>query len=431
MTGEATGRRALAVGAAGGTLLLAAGVALLTPWHPLGTPAAVHPDLAADFTAAEVTRAATFRAALGPWPFVALALAVAVPWLLLLLLRPGDRRAGGAGEGPSVAPRRRWVVVLGAVLAVVVLQWLVALPFAVASERVLRRFGLSTQTWAGWLRDELVGLGLSAAITLLGVLAVWWVVRRAPRRWPWVLAGGAAVFTVLGSVLYPLVIEPAYNQFTALPESTLTRSITALAARDGIPHVRVVVSDASSRTTGENAHVSGLGSTRWVVLDDTTLARARQDPAAVLAVVAHEFGHVRHQDVLRGTVLGAVGAATGLLLLAWLLTSTRGSRWFVTSQPRRPDLVRGTVLLLAVATTAPWIAAPVTNLVSRHIEAAADVHALDVTRDVPAFERMQHDLAVSNLSRLDPTWWQTALFATHPDPAWRIAQARAWQELHR
>lgn len=424
-------RRALAVGAAVGAALVAAGVAVLTPWQPLGAPAAVRPDVAADFTAAEVHRAAAFRADLGPWPFVALALGVAVPWALLLLLRRRDRAGGRDGQEPSPVPRRRWPLVLGTVLAVVALQWLVTLPFAVHSELVLRRFGLSTQTWPGWLRDEVVGLGLGAGITALGVLAVWWVVRRAPRRWPWLLAGGAAVLTVLGSVLYPLVIEPAYNRFTALPESTLTRSITALATRDGIPHVRVVVSDASSRTTGENAHVSGLGSTRWVVLDDTTLARARQDPAAVLAVVAHEFGHVRHQDVLRGTALGAVGAATGVLALAWLLTSARGARWFVTGEPRRRDVVRGTVLLVAVATTAPWVAAPVTNLVSRHIEAAADVHALDVTRDVPAFERMQHDLAVSNLSRLDPTWWQTALFATHPDPAWRIGQARAWQALHR
>ena len=421
-------RRLLAVGAAVGAALLAAGAAVLTPWHPLGGPAAVRPDVRSSFTPAEVHRAAAFRADLGPWPFVSLAVTVALPWVVLLLLW---RRESRAGAGPSATPRRRWPIVLLTGAAVRLLQWLLTLPCAAHSELVLRRYGFSTQTWPAWVRDELVGLGISLTVTALGVLAVWWVARRAPRRWPWLLAAGAAVMTVLGSVLYPLVIEPAYNRFTALPDSTLTRSITAMAARDGIAHVRVVVSDASSRTTGENAHVSGLGSTRWVVLDDTTLARARQDPAAVLAVVAHEFGHVRHQDVLRGTALGAVGAATGVLLLAWLLTSPRGKRWFVTASPRRGQVVRGTVLLLAVATTGPWLAAPVTNLVSRQVEASADVHALDVTRDVPAFERMQHDLAVSNLSRLEPTWWQTVLFATHPDPAWRIGQARAWQQLHR
>lgn len=40
---------------------------------------------------------------------------------------------------------------------------------------------------------------------------------------------------------------------------------------------------------------------------------------------------------------------------------------------------------------------------------------------------MQQGLAVTNLSRLEPTWWQPA-FSTHPDPVWRIAQARTWQQ---
>ena len=74
----------------------------------------------------------------------------------------------------------------------------------------------------------------------------------------------------------------------------------------------------------------------------------------------------------------------------------------------------------------PYVAAPVTNLVSRRIEAAADLHALQRTGDVAAFERMQHDLATSNLTRLRSAWWQTMLFETHPAPAWRIAMADAW-----
>ena len=77
------------------------------------------------------------------------------------------------------------------------------------------------------------------------------------------------------------------------------------------------------------------------------------------------------------------------------------------------------------ATSNP-VAAPVTNLVSRRIEAAADLHALQRTGDVPAFERVQHDLATSNLLRLRSAWWQTLLFETHPAPAWRIAMAQAW-----
>ena len=42
----------------------------------------------------------------------------------------------------------------------------------------------------------------------------------------------------------------------------------------------------------------------------------------------------------------------------------------------------------------------------------------------------QHDLAISNLPRLGSSWWQAIMFATHPDPFWRIAQAGSlrWQQ---
>jgi STE24 endopeptidase len=86
---------------------------------------------------------------------------------------------------------------------------------------------------------------------------------------------------------------------------------------------------------------------------------------------------------------------------------------------------------VASATTAPYAAAPISNLVSRRIEASADVYALPVTDNVPTLILMQHDLVMSNLTRLDSSLWQTIMFPTHPDPAWRIAQASSlsWQSL--
>lgn len=95
--------------------------------------------------------------------------------------------------------------------------------------------------------------------------------------------------------------------------------------------------------------------------------------------------------------------------------------------PGRAATARAAAFAVAVAVTLPYVAAPVTNLVSRRVEAAADVHSLTLTRDAAGFVRMQQGLATANLSLLEPTWWQTALFATHPDPVWRIALAHAWE----
>ena len=405
--------------------LLGLAVALLTPWHPLGTGGGVvRPDVNAAFTAGEIARGAGFRSALGPWPYVGIALAVAVPWGLLAFF---SRSAPSTESSSVIHGFRRFALILAVVVGVAAIQWAAAAPVSVHSEVVLRRFGLSTQSWSAWLGDQALVKALACSVTGVGVAFAMWLVRRAPTRWPWLLAAAAMVVMVLGSLAYPLVVEPVFNAHTPLPAGPLRQRIERLAAAEGFPDLKVLVSNASVRTTGENAHVSGIGATRWVVLDDTLVARAKTDPDAVVAVVAHEMGHVRHRDVLRGTLIGAMGAGTFVLLLALALTTVRGRRIFAPQTDRRADLVRGVLLFLAVATTAPLAAAPVANLVSRRIEASADVHALQATADVPAFIRAQHDLATSNLSRLDPSWWQTIMFATHPDPVWRIAQAHTWQ----
>jgi STE24 endopeptidase len=405
--------------------LLGLVVALLTPWQPLGAAGGVvRPDLSSAFTPDEIARAAGFRAALGVWPYLGMVSAVAVPWFVLAVL---SRPARSRTSSRVVQGGRRFALILAVVLGVAALQRAVAAPASVHSELVLRRFGLSTQGWSAWLGDQALALAMYCSVTGVGVALALWLVRRAPARWPWLLAGAAMVVTVLGSLAYPVVVEPAFNAHSPLPVSPLSQRIERLAAAEGFSDLRVAVSNASIRTTGENAHVSGFGATRWVVLDDTLLARAKTDPDAVVAVVAHELGHVKHRDVLRGTSIGAVGVGAFALLLSLALTTVRGRRIFAPQTDRTGDLVRCVVLFLAIATTAPLAAAPVTNLVSRRIEASADVHALQSTGNAPAFIRMQHDLATSNLSRLQPNWWQTIMFATHPDPVWRIAQARTWQ----
>jgi STE24 endopeptidase len=76
------------------------------------------------------------------------------------------------------------------------------------------------------------------------------------------------------------------------------------------------------------------------------------------------------------------------------------------------------------------LATPVELLVSRRIEARADVHALDLARDPTGQIAMQHRLAVANLADLDPDPIVYGLFASHPTPPERIAIARDWAKIH-
>ena len=72
---------------------------------------------------------------------------------------------------------------------------------------------------------------------------------------------------------------------------------------------------------------------------------------------------------------------------------------------------------------------PVQMLVSRRVEARADVASLEATGDPTGFVAMQRRLSLANLSDLDPPPLVFALFSSHPTGPQRIALARTWARI--
>ena len=400
-------------------VLLAALLAVVALTVPLTVLPGAHPhvDVARDFTATQQAREQAFHAAIHPPAYAALALSLALAAALGLTplgARLVARLPGGwAGQA-----------VLG-VTGLIALGSLVTLPADAQAERVLRRYGLSTQGWGAWLADRAKGVGIAALTTALVVLVVLALARRAPRTW-WAWGSLAAVtLTLAGSFAYPVVVEPAFNSFRSLPAGALRSDLLALAARDGVPVRDVLVADASRRTTSLNAYVSGFGASRRIVLYDTLLASA--GPREVELVIAHELGHAKRQDVLHGTVIGALGAGVGVCALFLVLGSPRVLRRAGAAGAGDPRVVP---LVLFLAAAATFVVSPLTNLVSRQIEARADVHALDLTHDAPTFIAGERRLSTVNLSTLDPSPLVYLLFFDHPSGPQRIATAREWQRLH-
>jgi len=393
-------------------------VALTLALVPLDVLPGAHPvvDVARDFTPAQVAREQAFHSALRPPAYASLLLGTAVA-ALLGLTRLGSRvvvavaRPLGGGWG--------WQVLLGT-LALTTLGRAATLPLDVRSEQVLRTYGLSTQTWPAWAGDIGKAVLVSAVVSAVVLLVLVGLARRSPRAW-WAWGAGAAAGLVLaGSFAYPLLVEPVFDSFTVLPAGPLRDDLLALARQDGVPVHQVLVADASHRTTALNAYVSGFGSSRRIVLYDTLLRSS--SPQEVRLVVAHELGHAARDDVLVGSALGAIGLAAAVCLLALLL------RWRAlllrvgaagAGDPRVVPLV---LALLAVGTL---LVTPAVDLLSRRVEARADLHALELTGDVDTFVASQRRLSVTNLSDLSPGLIPTAL-ATHPSGPQRIALARAF-----
>lgn len=375
---------------------------LLVPWDwvPGGELVPAQPlDV---FTAEEIALAeayATVRRYLG-WASYGVSLLVAG----LLGFTPLGARLVRRVTGS----RRWWVAVPIAVLLVLLVGRLATLPFSALIRQRNLDYGLTEQAWGAWGIDVLKSLAVSWVLTSLVVLVLVAAMRWSPRRWFLWAGGGAAALTLAGSFLYPVFIEPVFSDFESLPEGALRTSVLALAAEQGVDVSDVLVADASRRTTTLNAYVSGFGDTRRVVVYDNLVADL--PPAEARNVVAHELAHAKHNDVLLGTSLGAVGAVLGVALLALALDSSLLCRRAGVSG-REASMVP---LLLALWAVAVLAVSPVENTISRAIEARADRDSLAATGKSDTFVSMHRELALASLADPTPPRWNHFWFGSHP-----------------
>ncbi|RZU52881.1 STE24 endopeptidase [Krasilnikovia cinnamomea] len=391
--------------------------AVTVPWHRPPAPRADQVDALRDFPAEQVARSRAFHAELRPATYGALVLGL-VAALVLGLTPLGARLVDLVGRpfGGHWAAQ----AVLGG-LAVVFLLEVLTLPFAAWRHTIAVRYGISTQSWGPWTLDLLKGYAVGAVLGGVVLFGFFAVVRLAPRWWWAFGAAGAAALVVLLSFVLPVVVEPIFNRFTPMADGPLRTELLALAARDGVPVRDVLVADASRRTRAVNAYVSGFGPTRRIVVYDTMLTEAT--PAEVVSVTAHELGHAKDQDVLTGTLLGALGAATAVVALFLLGGWSPLLRWAGVGGIGEP---RAIALLLAVSTVAGLVAGPGQAFLTRRIEARADAHALALTDDPATFESMQRRLGTVNLADPDPPTWEYVMSASHPSTVERMAAARAY-----
>ncbi|WP_435743995.1 M48 family metalloprotease [Nocardioides sp. SYSU DS0663] len=400
-------RRTAWVMVVGGGLLLVALAWWLVPWDPVpGGP--VEPVRAEDyFTADHLARAEEYSRWARLWSWSSLAVSIAVAcWL-------GFSRRGRAWA--ERAPGPWWVQVVVLVVAVELTRRLVTLPFALALEDHRRDHGLSTRSWAGFAADLVRSELLGIVVMSLVLLVVVGLARRLPRVWPAVVGGALAVLVVLGSFVYPVVVEPAFHDFTPLADGPLKDGVIELADEMGVEVEQVLVADASRRTSTLNAYVSGFGSTHRVVLYDTLVEDVPTDQ--VLSVVAHELAHAANDDVLVGTALGAVGALVAVGALG-LCAGGLARRGFPGAD--RAAVVPAALALVAVAS---FLALPVQNGISRQVETRADVEALEASGEADSFVSMQVQLATRSLADVSPPTVSGLLFASHPSSLARLAVA--------
>jgi STE24 endopeptidase len=386
-------------------VVVAEGAVLLFRPRDLG-PAPVPVDARAYFSPAQLEKAVDFRSG-QLWLYGArLLIELGV---LIVLVRKASPRVRAIGE------RRPVLAGAATAAAISVVLGLAPLPVSAIARERAKDVGLVTQDWIGWVGDIAKSQAIGALLWGAGGALLVVGMRRLGRRW-WI-AGTAVVLAFGVAITYasPIVLDPLFNTFTPLKEGRTRSDVLELAKRAGVDVGQVYEIDASRRTTAANAYVTGLAHTKRVVLYDNLLKDFT--PAEVRLVVAHELGHVRHDDVPRGLLYLAIVAPFGMFAVARL-----GERLSGREAAGTPAALPG--VLLAVAIVAPAIAV-VSNQLSRAVERRADAFALELTREPKTQIAFQRRIAVKNVSDPDPPGWVTFLLGTHPPTIERIGQAEA------
>ncbi len=109
--------------------------------------------------------------------------------------------------------------VVGLTGAVLLIGELVTLPFSLALRARRVDYGLTNQGLGAWLVDEAKGLGLGIVFTSIALLILFGCVRRWRTWWPVIVSGVFVVLVMVGSFLYPVVVEPVFNDFESMPDS--------------------------------------------------------------------------------------------------------------------------------------------------------------------------------------------------------------------
>lgn len=315
---------------------------------------------------------------------------------------------------------RRWLQGLIFLPIAILFLVLIPLPFAVYGEHVERVYGISIQPWAGWAGDFGKSAALSIVVFTPLLLLLFWIIRRAPRQW-WFWFWLCAVFAVVCAVfIAPIWVDPMFNHFSPLEKSdpALVVRLEKLAHHAGldIPPSRMFLMQASAKTTGYNAYVTGIGASKRIVVWDNTARKL--PPDEVLFIVGHEMGHYVLDHIYKGLVFAAL-SMLGLLWLAylaagWLVRRCRG-RWRV----RALDDWAALAVLALVATVISFLYMPAANAFSRWEEHQADVFGQEAIHGLVANPQQTAVDAFNALGRTyleapNPSGFVEVWLYTHP-----------------
>lgn len=282
------------------------------------------------------------------------------------------------------------------------------------------RFNLSNLKLRPWLWDEAKGFLVSVALAAIVAEILYFIIRQFPQYW-WLIAWAAFLgLFVLMAQIAPIVLFPIFYKFEPLRDDELKARLVRLSERAGTRVRGVYKWNLSEKSKKANAALTGLGSTRRIILADTLLDNYSGDE--IEAVLAHELGHHVHKHIFKSIMVQAGVTFAGFWAANWILHYAM-ERWHIFDT--LSDFANLPLLVL-VTTLLSFLLMPALNAFSRYNERQADRYAFESIPNVAPFISSMNKLADQNLAERTPSKWIAWFFHSHPAISHRVEAAEAW-----
>jgi STE24 endopeptidase len=297
-------------------------------------------------------------------------------------------------------------------------NYIVGLPFGYYQTfSIEERYGFNKTTTKTFVLDRIKSLLMTlffggALVALLYIIYKTF----ADNLLIFVLLAWAAIMLIMVviSYLYTAVFIKIFNKIEPLEEGETRDKILALADEIGFKVKAISKMDASKRSTKLNAFFSGYGKQKEIVLFDTLLEKMSDEE--ILSVLAHEFAHGKHKDVVRMFIEQAIQIGLFMGLFAVVLQTDAIYEAF-----GLPVGFFGFGLIIFMLLVRPidFIFGIGTSYLSRKAEFKADHFSVTLLGKESMISALKL-LARESLSDLNPHPWFVSVYYSHPPMALRI-----------
>ena len=285
-----------------------------------------------------------------------------------------------------------------------------------------RGYGRTSQPLGDFMGQLALSTLIISVITAVFMIGVYWLMRRAARRW-WLWSGAlTAIVLAFLMLLAPVLFEPLFNKYAPVPAGQVRDAVVSMAKRAGIPPDKVFMYDGSRQSNNFTANAGGVGSTARVAISDVAFKNASLDE--VRAVTGHEIGHY----VLKHTWWGILIFSIIAVVLFWL--ADRLYPRFARAFGSRAALSdpRGVPVIIFMVSFFSLLALPFLNSLGRIVETQADLYSLQTENRPDALASSLVKTAEYRYPR--PAKLEEIIFYDHPSVENRVRMAMEWKAAH-